>query len=457
MAWTPCGSPFQCGHVAVPLDYAHPSGHTIKLALVRLPATDPAHRVGSLLVNPGGPGASGVDFVMQQPTLFSAALRARFDIVGFDPRGVGRSDPVRCESAAELTNYIDVNPAPANAAGVQNLVDTNRTFAQGCESTSGKALLAHVGTVDAARDMDRIRAALGEAKLTYLGFSYGTFLGATYAELFPHHVRALALDGALDPSLSTEASDIQQAKGFEQDLSDFLANCDSTPGCPLRQAGGARATFDRALAVIRSGARLPGPPGSGRTLGPGEGYLGIVAGLYSSDTWQYLAQAVAQVLTGQGGLLLALSDSYTMRQPNGTYENTLEANAAVNCVDRPSPHSLATYNADAASFEAQAPDFGELEAYGPLACAYWPVPPTDQPHPITAKGAPPIVVVGTTADPATPYAGAVALAHQLASGVLVTHVGVGHTAYVDSACVRNIVDAYLINLAVPSAGVVCKS
>ncbi|MGH9066050.1 MAG: alpha/beta hydrolase, partial [Acidimicrobiales bacterium] len=418
------------------------------------------------LVNPGGPGASGVSFVRRQYQLFSSNLRAHFDIVGWDPRGVGQSDPVRCENGKALTQFIDVNPAPSGPAGVQALVTTNREFAQDCAAKSGKALLAHVGTVDAARDMDRIRAALGETKLSYLGFSYGTLLGATYAGLFPTHVRAMALDGALDPTLPTQKMDLQQALGFEKDLSDFLAHCNATAGCPLATGpnagpngtapkGTARANFDKALARIRSGPPLPGPPGSGRSLGPGEGYLGIIAGLYSRSTWPYLAKAVAQVLNGSGQLLLALSDSYTERRPDGTYSNTLEANAAINCVDRPSPSKLSTYRADAKAFAQKAPDFGELEAYAPLACAYWPVPPTGHPHPIAAKGAPPIVVVGTTADPATPYAWAQALARQLSSGVLVTHVGVGHTAYGDSACVRQAVDAYLIHLTVPKTGLVC--
>lgn len=456
LAWRACGDPFQCSTLRVPLDYAHPSAGTVDLALIRLPASDPAHRVGSLLVNPGGPGASGIDLVRSNSDLFSNQLRARFDLVGFDPRGVGMSDPVRCESGPQLDKFIDADPAPTTPAGLQSLVTISRSFAANCAATSGTALLAHVGTVDAARDMDRIRAALGEAKLTYLGFSYGTFLGATYADLFPTHIRAMALDGAIDPSLPTEPSDLQQALGFEQDLNDFLANCDATAGCPLDQAGGSRATFDRALARIHSGPPIPTDQAD-RPLGSGDGYLGIIAGLYSSDTWPILAQAVADVLSGNAQSLLDLTDSYTMRQPDGTYANTTEANAAINCVDRSSPTQLSVYQADAVRFAQQAPDFGALEAYGPLVCAYWPVPPTDQPHRITAKGAPAIVVVGTTGDPATPYAGAQALASQLASGVLITHNGVGHTAYGDSTCVSQAVDAYLVNLAVPRAGLVCTS
>lgn len=454
--WSSCGSGFQCATLAVPLDYTHPAGPTIELALIRLRAGDPKQRTGSLLVNPGGPGASGVDFVRQSSDLFSADLRQHFDLVGFDPRGVGASSPVHCETGPELDTYIDVNPAPQDASGRQALVQADRRFVQGCVAMSGVSLLAHLSTADAARDMDRIRAALDEAKLTYLGFSYGTLLGATYAQEFPTRVRALALDGAIDPALTTEQEDLQQGVGFEQDLGDFLANCDTTPSCPLAGPGGARASFERALAAIRSGPPVPTASPSGRRLGPGEGYLGLAAGLYSRDTWPLLAQGLAGVLHGDGTVLLALSDAYSMRHPNGTYDNTIAANTAISCLDRPSPTQLSTYQADAVSFSRQAPTFGALEAWGPLPCAFWPVPPEGRPGALTAEGAPPIVVVGTTADPATPYAWAKALASQLRSGVLITHVGVGHTAYGDSSCVRQAVDAYLIHLTTPAPGLVCR-
>jgi len=454
LRWTPCHGHFQCATVPVPLDYSHPHGRTINLALVRLPAGQPKQRIGALLVNPGGPGASGVQFVVQQYTLFSPALRAHFDIVGFDPRGVGQSDPVRCENGAALSRYINVNPAPRGPSGVKALVTSSRQFARSCTKDSGKELLANVGTVDAARDMDRIRAALGEPKLNYLGFSYGTFLGATYAQMFPTHIRAMVLDGALNPDLGTQALDLQQGEGFERDLDDFLANCQSSPTCPLRrEPGGAKGAFDRLVARIRSGRSIP--TGTSRALHAGEGYLGIVAALYSRSTWPFLAQGVYQALHGNARILLALSDAYTERRPNGTYSNTLAANTAINCVDRPSPSKLSTYEKAARRFEKAAPVFGELEDYSPLTCVYWPVPPTDHPRPLHARGAPPILVVGTTADPATPYAWAKALAHQLSSGVLLTHVGVGHTAYGDSSCVRRIADAYLISLKVPKSGTVC--
>lgn len=460
LAWRSCGSPFQCATLAVPLDYSNPGAGTIRLALIRLPASQPSKRVGSLLVNPGGPGASGVAFVRQDYPLFSPALRAHFDIVGFDPRGVGASNPVTCENGKALGTYLGLDPAPQTPSQIATVVAATRRFDASCLADSGRALLANVSTLDAARDMDRIRIALGEAKLNYFGFSYGTFLGATYAGLFPTHIRAMALDGAIDPALTTQQLDLQQAKGFEVDLDDALAACQASPSCPLHQLADSshvsvHQELDKALARIQAGPPLATSSGT-RTLSEGGAYLGIVASLYSSSTWAQLDQGLAGVLQGHGGTLLALADAYNGRRPNGTYSNETAANTAINCLDSPVPPHLSTYEADAKTFAKAAPVFGPLLAWSPLACKYWPVPPSGSPHAITAKGAPPIVVVGTTADPATPYAGAVALAHQLASGVLITHVGVGHTGYVDSTCVQGAVDAYLIHLKVPKNGLVCR-
>lgn len=458
--WKGCGSPFQCATLSVPLDYSNPAAGTIPLALIRLPASDPANRDRSVVVNPGGPGASGIDFLRQGYTTFSTNLRAHFDLVSFDPRGVGRSDPVKCEGGAALEAFIGLNPAPASPDAVAASVAATKQFDQSCLADSGKALLSNLSTADAARDIDRIRVALGEAKLTYLGFSYGTFLGATYAGLFPTHVRAMALDGALNPDLSFVSLDLQQAEGFEVDLNDLLAACEASLLCPLKIDADkdhttVRAEFDRALARIESGTSIPTSSGN-RTLNVGEGYIGIVAGLYSSSTWVDLDAALADVLDGNGTLLLDFADQYNERQSNGTYSNLLAANVAINCADYPTPTKVSAFEGAVASFVAAAPVFGASQAWAPLSCAFWPVPPTSAPHVIHAKGAPPIVVVGTTSDPATPYSGAQALAAQLDSGVLVTHLGVGHTAYDDSGCVRSAVDAYLIRLKVPARGLTCK-
>jgi pimeloyl-ACP methyl ester carboxylesterase len=312
-----------------------------------------------------------------------------------------------------------------------------------------------VGTVNAARDMDEIRAAVGDAKLTYLGFSYGTFLGATYAELFPTHIRAMVLDGALNPALDPVTSDIDQAAAFDQDLDDFFAWCSGGSSCPWQPGGDLKTAYNALMARIT--AHPLAVPGSDRTVGPGEAFYGVAVNLYDMASWPDLANDLAQAESGNGTLLLQDSDQYTGRNANGAYTNELEANNAVNCVDAPWPRNPATLQQDAAQAAQKAPVFGVADLYGGLPCTFWPVPPTSHPMAITAPGSPPIVVVGSTGDPATPYADAQALAGQLQHGVLLTRVGDGHTGYPFSQCIRDHVNAYLLNLTVPPVGTSCPS
>ena len=456
--WAPCGAPFQCATVTVPIDYVHPQNGTINLALIRLPATDPAHRIGDLLTNPGGPGASGVDFVRTGAQLiFSARLRARFDIVGFDPRGVGASSPIECVDGAEMDRLNAIDPIPDDSpAELTAIIDGAKTFDAGCEANSG-SLLPFMTTVDAAKDMDLIRQALGDAKLTYLGFSYGTFLGSTYANLFPDRVRAFVLDGAIDPTLSFVDRTVQQAEGFAGAFSRFLAYCASRPTCQFYNGGHPQAAYDALVAQIDRAplpARATGDP---RPVGPGEAFTAVVAALYDQSSWPVLAQGLALAQRGDGSILLLLADAYNERHPDGTYTNIFAANAAVNCADYTAPTDVATYEQLAPRVEALAPRFGEAVVYGSIGCAFWPLHPTRDPVAPTAKGAPPILVVGTTGDPATPYEWAVKLAKELDSGVLLTRKGEGHTAYGGkSVCIDTTVDAYLISLSVPSAGTVCS-
>jgi pimeloyl-ACP methyl ester carboxylesterase len=376
--------------------------------------------------------------------------------VSWDPRGVGQSAPVTCESGQALDRFFSLPAAPSTPAQVAQVVAATKAFDEGCVRRSGLALLRNVSTAETARDLDRIRAALGDSKLTYLGFSYGTFIGTMYAHLFPTHVRAMVLDGAVDPALTTEQEDLQQAEGFETDLGDFLSWCQQQgAGCPLDQAGGAQASFERALERLQEG---PVPAGQDhRSVDSGLGLYGLAEGLYSTQTWPQLADALAGVLRDDGSQLLGMADNYTGRNPNGSYQNILEANTAISCLDKPAPTSLAAYEADAVAWAQAAPVFGPSEAWGTLSCAYWPVPPVEQPGPLAAPGAPPIVVVGSTNDPATPYSWAQALASQLGSGVLVTRVGAGHTGYFFSNCVEQLANAYLVSLKVPRPGTVCPS
>jgi pimeloyl-ACP methyl ester carboxylesterase len=433
----------------VPVDYSHPAAATMTVAVIRKPSS--GQHEGSLIINPGGPGASGISYARGASAQFSG-VTTHFDLVSFDPRGVGASRPIRCVSSHFLDGYIHTNPVPANASEQRQLVRLSRQFADACWRRNG-SYLSHVGTIDAARDMDVLRAALGDAKLTFYGASYGTYLGAKYAQLFPHHIRAMVLDGALDPQQGTMAEDRVQAIGFETDLRDFVTYCIGTGHCPLGSTRSAAfRAFDRLAARIAS---HPEPVGA-RSLGGGEFFEGVAAALYSPGSWKYLLEGLHYAEQGQGSVLLQLSDFLTERHQDGSYSNLVESNVAINCIDRPSPRSVSVYESDAKAFATAAPHFGAALAYSSMPCAFWRVPPVEPAHAVRAPGSPPIVVIGTTRDPATPYVWAQALARQLAHGVLVTYDHDGHTAY-DSGngCIRSAVNAYLDNVTVPRHGLRC--
>ena len=448
LSWSPCEEGFSCATLQVPLDEDDPSAGEVDLALTRLPASDPASRIGSLVVNPGGPGASAVDYLQAAWPALPEQVRARFDLVAFDPRGVGRSAPVRCATTAELDRWFALDPSPDDRAELAELERGSESLTAGCERESGD-LLPHVSTAEAAADLDRVRAAVGDERLTYLGYSYGTSLGAAYLDRFPDRVRAMVLDGALDPTLTWDRLLEGQARGFDAALAAFLDDCERSR-CAFRQEvdGDVGRAFDRLVARVE---RAPLPGDAARTLGPGELTLAVGAGLYSREHgWPALAEALAAAQRGDGSALLALNDSYLDRRPEG-YSNLSESNLAVNCLDRPWPRDTAAYTALAERVARDAPRFGPAIALSGLPCSDWPVPPVAQPQPVTGEGAPPVVVIGTTGDPATPYAWSVALADQLESGVLLTVRGDGHTAYREGApaCLLAPVDAYLLTATPP--------
>jgi pimeloyl-ACP methyl ester carboxylesterase len=450
LTWTSCRDGFQCSALTVPLDYANRAKGTVSLRLIRLPTAEPARRVGALLVNPGGPGVSAVDFLRGYAPGAPATLRQRFDLVAFDPRGTTGSAPVRCLGTAELDRFFHVDPEPDDPAEVRALDQQNRLLAAGCARRSAR-ILPHLSTADAARDMDSVRAALREPKLTYLGYSYGTALGAAYLDLYPTRVRAMVLDGALDPRSTWDQVLVGQAKGFEQAFGSFLAWCDSHRAtCAFRRAvpGNLGAAYDAIAARVE---KTPLPGDGKRTVGPGELSYGAGQALYSTSYWGFLGDALADANRGDGSLLLQLSDLYLDRTPNG-YSNTIEANYAVNCADKPWPRDIAAYQKLADRVRKEAPRFGPSIAWSGEGCAVWPVPATGRPHTVTGKGSPPIVVIGTTRDPATPYVWAQGLAAQLARGVLLTHVGDGHTAYSATAprCILDPVNAYLVTGKAPA-------
>jgi pimeloyl-ACP methyl ester carboxylesterase len=454
--WRPCGHGFQCARLLVPFDYQRPAWRRFSLPVIKLHASDPARRIGSLVVNPGGPGGSGVQYAQAARTYISPTVRARFDVVGFDPRGVGGSVPgIHCLTGPQMDTFLQTNDNPVTAAQLATVVAQSKLFVRGCEQRSG-ALLPYVGTPNAARDMDVLRAALGDAKLTYLGKSYGTYLGAWYAQQFPAHVRAMVLDGAVDPGQSALSGIVVQAKGFEVALRSFTANCLRLADCPLGH-GTVTAGIGRLQGLLNRSASkplvsmIPGQPATSPLL-----LEGVVAALYLKSFWQYLRAGLAEAFAGNGSLLVELGDLEVERNSSGQYSNLVDAETAVDCLDRSWPRSLASWRSAVSTAQQAAPQFGAADMWGSLPCAYWPVP-APAPVALRARGAPPILVIGTTRDPATPFQQAQALARDLSSGVLLAWNGDGHTAYrMGSACIDSAVDHYLIALAPPRTGTLCQ-
>ncbi|MDX6259508.1 MAG: hypothetical protein QOH84_1196 [Kribbellaceae bacterium] len=450
--WQRCGSGNQCATINVPLDYSKPDGKTIELRARKVPARDRTGKIGTLFINPGGPGASGQEFAASAGFVLGAPLLRKFDVIGWDPRGVADSTPVRCLDTEQLDKFIATDGSPDDDAEIDALNTQAKALADGCEQRSGD-LLPHVSTKDAARDIDVLRGIVGDQELYYLGMSYGTLLGATYAELFPKNVGRLVLDGAVDPSKSSEENNLAQAKGFDTALDAFAEDC-AQRSCRL---GSTKAeVLAKVDKLIDDSDAKPLQGDGDRQVTQALVVLGVIFPLYVKDYWPRLEDAVVDGISGKGARLLALADEYTDRTPKGYGNNQNEVIYAVNCIDRPDLTSVAQGKADAAKFEAASPRFGSFLLWGSLPCANWPVKPEDKPHKITAPGAKPIVVVGTTRDPATPYDWAVGLAGQLESGVLITRDGDGHTGYNEgNQCVDDAVETYLLKGTPPAGDIKC--
>ncbi|MET9353914.1 alpha/beta hydrolase [Streptomyces sp. NPDC006617] len=463
LGWRDCGVPgFQCATMKAPLDYAKPTEGDVRLAVARKKATGPGKHLGSLLVNPGGPGGSAIGYLQQYAGIgYPAKVRAQYDMVAVDPRGVARSEPVECLDGREMDAYTRTDVTPDDAGETDELVDAYKEFAEGC-GTDAPKLLRHVSTVEAARDMDVLRAVLGDDKLTYVGASYGTFLGATYAGLFPDRTGRLVLDGAMDPSLPARRLNLEQTEGFETAFRSFAKDCVRQPDCPL---GDKDTTPDQVGKNLKSffgdldAKPLPAGDADGRKLTESLATTGVIAAMYDEGAWQQLRESLTSAIKEKDGAgLLILSDSYYEREADGGYSNLMFANAAVNCLDLPAAFSSPDeVRAALPDFEKASPVFGEGLAWSSLNCAYWPVKPTGEPHRIEAAGATPIVVVGTTRDPATPYRWAEALSDQLASGHLLTYEGDGHTAYGrGSSCIDSAINTYLLTGTAPEDGKRCS-
>ncbi|MEB7505654.1 alpha/beta hydrolase [Arthrobacter koreensis] len=454
VVWESCEGDFLCATVDVPLDYENPAERSIELSVILAEAG--GNPQGTVLVNPGGPGGSGYATVRDSlEGITTDRLRSEFNVLGFDPRGVGRSTPVDCLSDEEVDQARSEIMDPSTEAGLEAARASAAEYAAACADASGE-LLGFVDTESAARDMDILRAVAGDPKLNYLGFSYGTFLGATYAELFPDNVGRLVLDGGLDPAASNEEITLGQARAFEKAIRAYVADCQSSSNCPLQGSvdDGVQTIRDLIVSVEAS----PLSASDGRLVTVSTFVSGFILPLYNDANWPALTQALSSALRGDPSTMLMLADLGAERNEDGSYEsNSYEVFSAVNCLDYPMETDPAQMAADAAELEEASPTLGRFLAYGGVTCEAWPYEPVNEPRPLTAEGADPIVVVGTTGDPATPYEWSQALAGQLDSAVLVTWEAEGHTAYGrGNQCIADAVDDYFIDGTVPEDGLVCS-
>lgn len=446
---------FDCTRLRVPVDYAAPGNGDAQIAVLRQRAT--GDKIGSLLFNPGGPGAPGTSLVASlSGQLTGSPLSQRFDLIGFDPRGVGASTPtIDCldnrEWEVERAD-LDLDPTPA---GVEQTEQENKQYADRCvERSGGAGFLANSGTRDVVRDMDILRQALGDQKMTYLGYSNGTRLGTAYAEAFPQNVRALVLDGALDPKESTLDRTVKQNAGFQLAFDAFAKDCAAQPGCPLGQdPARATTTFqDLTRPLITRPLDV-----QGRTLSYKDAITGTVQALYAKELWPALTRALSGVSGGDGRILLALADFYYGRGQDGNYSNSQEAFVSIECMDE---ERITDRNAEAELIQKantaapfQDPGTPAVGALDP--CAFWPAEPTSKPHVPQAAGLPPTVVVSVTGDPATPYQAGVDLAAAL-GGSLISVQGNQHTASLQgNKCIDDVVTAYFVDLKVPSGQTEC--
>jgi pimeloyl-ACP methyl ester carboxylesterase len=446
----PSSITFDCATIQVPQDWANPSdGKTFHIALIRARSTRQSSRIGSLVVNPGGPGGSGVELAIYLSQALPGDVLERFDVVGFDPRGVGRSDPVKCFSDADLDASFGYDPDPQSQADFDAYVNLNKKMAGDCQARYGDSLRLY-STKQAARDVDAVRVAVGDQKITYLGFSYGTLLGATYAQLFPKNIRAFVLDGAVDPTQPPVQSAEGQAMGFSRAFDAFAKWCQTnTAGCPV--APDAKAALTKALDQSR---RSPLKAADGRKVTAGWVMTGVFSALYSQREWPLLATGLADLGNGDPKKILQLADDYAQRDAGGHYGNMFDIFNTVSCDDDPGGETVQQARDLQGQWRQKYPLFGTSLAIGVISCAVWPI--KRDPFPTgKADGAPPIVVVGTTNDPATPYEQTAKLASMLGVGHVLTWQGEGHTAYPQTTCIRAAIDAYLISLSVPQDGLTC--
>jgi pimeloyl-ACP methyl ester carboxylesterase len=463
--WAPCQagagesripSGAECGLLSVPVNYDNPDGDVAQIAMIRIKAT--GQKIGSLFINPGGPGESGVEAAVNLVGTMPQSVRERFDLVGFDPRGVGLSKPALWCNSDEDNDRLRADPTVEYTdEGVEHIETQTKEFIDRCVDKMGKEFLANVGTQSVAKDLDAMREAVGDEKLTYLGYSYGTRIGATYAELFGDKVRAMILDGAVDPNADPVEADIRQAAAFQKAFDDYAADCAQDPSCPLG-TDPAKAT-DVYKSLVEPLAQDPAPTNDPRGLGYSDATVGTILPLYSPNLWRHLTDGLTELRDGRGDTMLALADLYMGRDAQGHYNNSTDVRVAVNCVDEPPITDRDTVIEQDRRAREAAPflSYGEFTGNAPMGtCSFWPVPPTSDPHELNVPGLPPTLVVSTTNDPATPYQAGVDLARQL-GGTLLTFEGTQHTVvFQGNPCVDDISAKYLIGGVVPPAGTRCR-
>ena len=451
VSWTDCGNGFKCAKVTVPMSWKAPTGPTIQIAVNKLPAN--GDKLGSLLINPGGPGASGIEYAQAARQVFGKALLRNFDIVGFDPRGVGASDPVKCLPDSQLDAYVAADATPDDQAELDAAVAGQKRFAEACVHNTGP-FIDDVDTLSVVRDLDVLRAAMGDDVLSYLGASYGTYIGAWYAQTFPWRVGRMVLDGAVDPSLTSKQYVAGQAEGFSRALKAFVQDCQSQSDCPLK--GSLQDGLNQVGTMVAKADSAPLKTDDGRPLTQALMVTGIAQALYAEQLWPSLTIGLANALKGDGSGLLELADAYLERDSKGHFGQTISANPAIFCLDVPETRTPEQISVDAAELQRKFPPLGGTIGWGALSCAEWPLKAVMPREKLTAKGAAPILVLGTVGDPATPYEWAQSLASQLTSARLLTWEGTMHTAYhQSSACIDDDVEAYMLTGTVPPVGTRC--
>ncbi|MEY2959036.1 MAG: hypothetical protein RLZZ01_1604 [Actinomycetota bacterium] len=451
LEWTEYSGSIDTAVLEVPVDWADPTGPVFELFVVRHRALDTENRIGSLLVNPGGPGSEGSFLAFGAPSIYDEELLRYFDIVAWDPRGTGASEPpIDCIDEYD-PYFTDVDSTPDDEFERRRLVELSQSFADECIEKN--EFLRYVGTNNSARDMDAIRRALGESTISYFGFSYGSELGATWATLFPNTVRAAVLDGAADPDADEVESGLQQYAGFEASLDAFLAWCGGDSSCPFHGAGDAAGEFDRLMASLDVDPISSGDP-SRPLVNRDVATTAVIVAMYDDASWPQLARALAAARNGDGAGLMQLHDSYYRRRPDGTYDNFLEAFPVISCADAAERRSVEEIDADSARYTEVAPRLVPEGSYGGYTCTFLP-PALDPRVEITGAGAPTILVIGTTGDPSTPLDSTIRMANALEDSRLVVVVADQHTGYGVNSCVVGAVNDYLVSLDPPDDGLRC--